>query len=43
MPDMMIVFTKNIVFIELKRVKGSKVTPEQENAIEKINIASDAT
>ena len=43
MPDMMIVFPRNIVFIELKRQKWGKPTDEQKNAVAMINKASDAT
>lgn len=41
MPDILIIFKRNIVFIELKREKWWKVTDEQKLAIEKINIVWD--
>jgi hypothetical protein len=37
MPDLTIVFTRYLVFIELKRLKGGKPTDEQIKAIESIN------
>lgn len=37
MPDIMIVFPKNIIFIEMKRKKGWSATEEQKKAIEAIN------
>lgn len=43
MPDIMIVFHTQLVFIELKRKKWWKVTEEQKNAIEKINKMWDKT
>lgn len=43
MPDMMIVLQNNLLFIELKRKKGGKVTDEQKKAIEAINKMWDTT
>lgn len=43
MPDMMIVFPDYLVFIELKRKKWWKATPEQLHAIEAINKMWDST
>ncbi len=41
MPDLMICFQKYLVFIEMKRAKGWKVTDEQKKAIESINMVWD--
>ena len=41
MPDIMIIFQKYLVFIEMKRLKGGTVTVDQKRAIEAINIVWD--
>lgn len=41
MPDIMILFQKYLVFIEMKRLKWSTTTKEQKKAIEAINIVWD--
>lgn len=43
MPDLMIVLHNQLLFIELKRQKGGKVTEEQKKAIEMINRMGDTT
>ena len=36
-PDMMIILPNKLLFVELKRIKGGTVSPEQKEWIEKLN------